>query len=226
MDEWALVEGLFADNISFCCEKNRASVRLTGPLVSPWASVPPTCVTAVCLIGHSKCFIYSLHAMLRNGFLTHFHADASLLSCTYCVFASWFEESSDGRKSILKLVNVQAGILLKIATHLDKQIFTNLPPSSDQLGVFQWHTVVIVGLNSMLQNCMLHSHFERNVRYSGWVVFYFISYCCFTLYFYSILCIFYETLVFPLSTPTWRRKMNTDPYYCNYKVLVQLHKSN
>lgn len=133
VEEWALVEGLFADNISFCCEKNRASVSLTGPLVSPWASAPPTCVTAVCLIGHSECFIYSLHAMLRNWFLTHFHADAFLLSCTYCVFASRFEESAEGRKSIKKPVNIQAGILLKIAAHLDKQIFTNLSPSSDQL---------------------------------------------------------------------------------------------
>lgn len=44
-----------------------------------------------------------------------------------------FEESAEGRKSIKKLVNIQAGILLKIVVHLDKQIFSNLCPSSDQL---------------------------------------------------------------------------------------------
>lgn len=41
---------------------------LTGPVISLWASALRKCVTAVCLIGHSKCFIYSLHAMLRNWF--------------------------------------------------------------------------------------------------------------------------------------------------------------
>lgn len=44
-----------------------------------------------------------------------------------------FEESAEGRKSIKKPVNIQAGILLKIVAHLDKQIFSNLCPSSDQL---------------------------------------------------------------------------------------------
>ena len=41
---------------------------LTGPPVSLWASALRKCVTAVCLIGHFKCFIYSFHAMFWNEF--------------------------------------------------------------------------------------------------------------------------------------------------------------
>lgn len=41
---------------------------LTEPLFPLWASALTKYVTAVSLIGHSKCFIYSLHAMLQNWF--------------------------------------------------------------------------------------------------------------------------------------------------------------
>lgn len=51
--------------------------RLTGPVVSPPASAAASCVTAVCLIGHSKCFIYSCTTpCCETDFDTFFRADS------------------------------------------------------------------------------------------------------------------------------------------------------
>lgn len=73
------VEGLLTRRTALVCE------RLTGPVVSPPASAATWCVTAVCLIGHSKCFIYScMTPCCETDFDTFFSAD-SFVSAAHVV---------------------------------------------------------------------------------------------------------------------------------------------